>query len=279
MNIKLENGGVALAGVVTSIATAVAVVVFYNLTGFNVFGFSIWVVIPAGAVMCGFAAASGYFFAAKYLHLPPSRFLLLQMVVVTALTQISIYWLEYKTLTVNGMNVSHYVPFSEYLSITLTSAHLKIGRALQSDGGEVGSFGYWLAVIDFVGFLAGGVSVYFKLKGERTCGDCQKYLQTLTTKKDSFADPDAFAAYYDNEFTHPVHSQEFSQHVGTEHSAGKAQKGTVNMETRVLGCPSCGLQAVSEKIQIYNGRDWKDLNDLSRFVPMPRGVNVAAAYR
>lgn len=270
---------IALAGLVTSLATA-AIVTLVNLwTGHNLFTLSVLVFFPAGAAGCGFAAASGYYLAAKYLHQRPTKILLLQMVVIAALTQFLIYWAEFKTTVVDGTNVSDFIPFNQYLDITLTSAHMKMGRALSSDMGEVGSFGYWLAVFDFVGFLAGGVAVYFALKAMPTCEDCDKYLRQALKKQDSFADLDEFSPYYDNVYVHPVDSLDFAAHVRREFSAGKVQKGTINLTTLVYECPQCFGQSVMETVQVSNGRDWKDVDELKRFVAIPKGVDVRPSFR
>lgn len=269
---------IALAGLVTSLATVAIVTLVDMWTGHNIFTLSVLVVIPAGAVGCGFAAASGYFLTAKFLHQRPTKILLLQMIVIAALTQVLIYWAEYKTLVVDGTNVSDFIPFTQYLDITMTSAHMKMGRALTSDMGEVGSFGYWLAFFDFIGFLGGGVAVYLALKALPTCEACDKYLRQALTKKDSFADIDDFVPYYDNVYANPVDSPEFAAHVGREYSAGKAQKGTINLTTLVYECPQCFGQSVMETVQVSNGRDWKDVDTLKRFVTMPKGVDVRPSF-
>lgn len=274
-----EKSGVIATGIATSLVTAVIVTIIHNVTGFNVFGFTVWFILPIGAGLCGFAAASGYYLAAKYLHMQPSRLLLLQMVIVAAFTQMAIYWLEYKTLNIDGANVSHFMPFGEYLNLSMTTAHYKAGRAMQIDGGEVGSFGYWLAAIDFVGFVIGGAFVYLQLIGEPSCDLCKKYLQVLTKKTDIFDDGTSFSDYYDNEFIYPVESAEFANHVGRKKSAGATQKGTISIVTRVMGCPTCRNQMVSEKVTIYTGKDWQDLNKLTRLVPMPDGADVSGVYQ
>lgn len=274
----LSSGGVALAGLVTSILTAILVALFHAWTGFNFFTFSMWILIPVGAIGCGFVAASGYYLAAKFLHQRPTKALLVQLVAIAAFTQFLIYWLEYRTLVVEGVNVSDFVSFGRYLDISLTKTHMKLGRAAHIDTGEVGSFGYLLAIIDFIGFIVGGVVTYFVLESHPSCQPCGKYLKTLVKKEDSFRDTDSFVAYYDGEFAHPVDSSEFALHVGTEHSAGKAEAGTVNLETRVWGCPKCNSQAVGEKAQIFNGKEWKQLDDLNRFIWMPDGIDVRSAY-
>jgi hypothetical protein len=269
---------VLLAGVVTSIATAFAVTAIDMAIGFNAFTFSLWFIIPAGAGLCGFAAASGYYFAAKYLHVMPSKRLLLQMVVVAALTQLLIYWLEYKTAVVEGQNVSSFVPFTTYMDVILTKAHYHVGRAMQIDTGETGSFGYFLALLQFLGFMIGGAFVYLHLSNQPACKDCNRYLHAVAKKEDSFDDYDTFAAYYDGEFQHPVDTPEFAEHVGTDYTASGVHKGSVRLETRVMNCPQCNAQTVVERVRVNTGRDWKDINELTRRVSIPTGVDVAPCY-
>lgn len=72
MKAKLEGLGVALAGLATSVLTAVAVTLVNRLINLNFFTFAIWGNVPAGAALCGLAAASGYYVAAKYLHHRPN---------------------------------------------------------------------------------------------------------------------------------------------------------------------------------------------------------------
>lgn len=275
----IEKGGIALTGFATSLATACIVALFHMWTGFNLFSFSILVIVPAGAGACGFVAASGYYLAAKFLHQRPTKALLIQMVVIAAFTQALIYWLEYKTASVNGVSVADFISFSQYLDIMMTKIHMRVGRGAGIDTGEVGSFGYWLALFDFIGFLIGGGFVYFLLKSAPSCEGCGKYLRSALKKKDSFSDIEEFLPYYDNVYVHPVDSPEFIAHVGREFSAGKAQNGTINLTTTVFECPQCFTQSVKEDVQIFNGKEWKDINELKRFMEMPRGIDVRPAFR
>lgn len=200
------------------------------------------------------------------------------MIVIAAFTQLLSYWLEYRALVIKGVSVSSFISFGDYLRIYITSAHMKIGRAFQADTGEVGSFGYWLAVIDFIGFLLGGLIAYFHLREEQFCEPCGKYLKTITSKNDTFPDTASFGTYYDTEFNNPVDSPEFAAHVGAKYSTKKSEQGAVSLQARVLSCPQCGDQIVSEKVQIFNGKEWKDVTKLDRHVAMPTGCDVAPAY-
>jgi hypothetical protein len=278
MRAFIEKSGVALAGLITSICTAGIITAFDVWTGFNLFTISVLVFIPVGAGLCGFAAASGYYLASKFLHQRPTKLLLLQMVVIAAFTQLLIYWLEYETLALDGVRIADIVSFGSYLDASLTTAHMRVGRGTGVDTGEVGSFGYWLAAIDFIGFLLGGASVYITLKMQPACDECGKYLRQAVKKADSFDTIDEFADYYDNVYSHPVDSEAFANHVGRDYSAGPAEKGTVNLTTMVFECPSCFGQSVRETVQVFNGRQWNDANELTRFVAMPKGVDVRPAF-
>jgi len=57
----VSGSAVALAGLATSLLTAIGVTVIDHFIGLNLFTFSVFVVLPAGAGLCGFAAASGYY--------------------------------------------------------------------------------------------------------------------------------------------------------------------------------------------------------------------------
>lgn len=270
---------IAAAGLATSIATAFGITLINTWTGFNLFTISFFVILPLGAILCGFAASSGYYFAAKHFHNKPSKILLAQMALVAAMTQILIYWLEYQSLVIDGIKAASFVSFSEYLDVMLTSTHLRMGRGAHIDTGEVGTFGYWLAFFQFLGFLIGGITVYIKLASDPTCSACDQYLRQTLSKTDTFEGPDQFSAYYDGVYAHPVDSHEFSNHVGQKHKAEGIERGALKVATTVFECPSCFGQSVKEEVQVFNGQDWKDVTDLNRFLAMPAGIDVRPSFR
>ena len=273
------NFGVAICGLVTSILVAIANVVIANMTGINVFTFNIWVLVPAGAALIGAAAASGYYFGSLYFHKKPTWALAVQMVVIAGFAQFLIYYLEYTTLVLDdGTKASDLVNFSTYLDVSLTKAHYRMGRGAHIDTGEVGSFGYTIAVVQFIGFLIGGVFVSFSLWAKDTCQKCEMYLRPLAKKKKTFSDGESCSEYYDNLFHHPVDTPEFASLIQMEAKA-PTERGTISVDTTLLGCPSCKEQMIYEKVQVYNGRDWKDINDLERKVPIPEGIDLTPAFR
>jgi hypothetical protein len=271
--------GIAICGLVASILVVIANVAISNITGFNLFTFNIWFIIPAGAIAVGAAAASGYYFGALFFHKRPSAVLLLQMVAIAAIAQFSIYYLEYATMVVDGEKISDYVPFEQYLDIVLTKSHYRMGRAGTVDTGEIGSAGYWIAAIQFLGFLLGGISIYFILLTKPVCDKCKAYFRPLAKKIKTFEDADSCSAYYDVLFTHPVDSDEFADLIMQDQKVEKIERGAITVQTALNGCPSCKTQLIIDNVSIYNGNDWKDISDLDRRVLIPEGINLKPIFR
>ena len=166
----------------TCVLAAVCNIVIQRLTGINVFSFSLWFVIPAGAIFVGMFAASGGFLAGRYLNIVPNYADAALMIITAAFTMWLIYYLDYLTFVLpNGSKASDIVSFGKFLEILLTTTELRVGRAA-SKTGPVGDLGYWLALIQFVGFLVGGFSIFVFLKDALRCGTCNAYLRKLKTK-------------------------------------------------------------------------------------------------
>ncbi|MEO1168313.1 MAG: hypothetical protein AAFW97_06350 [Pseudomonadota bacterium] len=273
-----KQGLVALYGALTSIVTAILVVILNQWTSTNLISFSILFIIPAGALFFGAAAASGYYFGSKRLHVMPSRPLYWQATLMAAISLFLIHFLTYHTMTIEGQPLRNFVTFGEFYRLSFSESTMAVGNS-QTDVGRVGEFWPVLAVLEFIGFLLGGVWVVLSLSGENVCTECNRYLQTIFKKQDQFDDPEKFVAYYDFEFAHPVDSEEFAAHVGREFSDSNVTKGSVRLETKLLGCPKCQNQWVSETVKVFGDQAWNDAPDMERLVPMPEGLNVTRAYR
>ena len=98
MKSLLESFGIALCGLTTTILVALADVAIARMTGIDIYTFSIWVVVPAGAAFTGAAAACGYYFGSLYFHKRAAAPLLVQMVVIAGAAQLLIYWMGYTTM-------------------------------------------------------------------------------------------------------------------------------------------------------------------------------------
>lgn len=274
----VQSGAVTLSGIASTLLTVIVIAAIHAGTGINLFAFSLWVFVPVGAVLAGGFAAFGYYLAASRFNQPPSRALLVQMVVIAAIAQVLIYATEYWLATRPGGPLRlEQISFWDYLNQTLTTSRIVMRNGVVVSP-EVGGFGYVLALIQFAGFLCGGLFVFMQLEEQPACGDCGKYLRTVATKRDRFADDDAFGAYYDHEFDHPVDSPEFASHVGKQHEA-RNRPGMFRLKTTVLGCPSCGSQTVLQVVDYWGARGIQPEDGLTRAITIPRGVDVASAYR
>ncbi|SRR6266567_3426308 len=271
--------GVSIFGILSFALTVIAVVVIERLTGFNLFTFSVWVVVPAGALITGAAAASGYYFGSLFFHTKPVWFVLVEMVIVAAVAQIAIYYAEYATMVLDdGRTASSLISFPDYLDLYLTKMHMRVGRGAH-DTGEVGSFGYWLAAIQFVGFLAGGVAVFIFLKTYPTCQACGRYLRTLLKHKQNFNNQEEFGQYYDTVFQHPVDTDGFAEWMQWQPHEGKTKPGSILAVTTLRGCPHCKTQMISQEVKVLTAREWKDVPQLTRHIRIPDGIDLRPVFK
>jgi len=263
---------VALAGLGTSFGTALVVAVVGSLTTFNVFTFSLWLVLPVGAIACGFAAASGYYFTSKYLHYRPGLIILALMVAGAAAAQLLIYWLEYRFMQVGTAYVSDTMSFYDYLDRSLTTSHIRAGRTA-ADSGPIGSFGYWLAAIQFLGFLIGSILSFLMLRTHPSCSACSKYRQLLLEKSDEFSSRDHFLDHYHDLHAHQIGSREFYDRFWGGNSV-HIETGTIRLRHTIYECPDCYGQTLQEVGEVFNGQDWKSVRGLSRSVAVPPGIDL-----
>lgn len=265
-------------GMATALATAVLVAAVYEWTGFNLFTFNLWLIVPAGAMCVGMAAASGYGLASWLLHVRPRWFWAVQMVAIAGAAQALIYYLEYRHMVLgDGRSVASLVAFSDYLDLRLMHAIYGIGR-VQAKTPELGSFGYVVAGVQFLGALLGGLAVHGFLWSHEVCGGCASYLRPLTTQRKVFADQERFGRYYDGLFRLPVDGADFAEIVRTHPTSGKAAQGAVQLVSKLRRCPSCGAQSVHEEVQVMGPKEWRDVPGLKRRTNIPPGIDVSGAY-
>lgn len=268
---------VAACGLSTSVITAFLIHLLYKLTGFNLFTFHLFVVVPVGALLVGFAAASGYYIGGIYFQKKASFFLFIQMVIIAGFTQYLIYYLKYHSATFEtGEHVSNYITLGQYLKITLASAHFRSLRSA-ADLGSVGSFGYWLAVFDFIGILIGSILVFIYLSSVPVCGTCDIYYKPLAKLTKTFDDAGLAMPYLQTLFTHPMNSPEFEQMIQSVEDGGN-HDGALMVKTILHGCPSCRAQMIEEKVYIRDGSYWKSIDKANRRVNVPKGLNLQRIF-
>ncbi|MES3023108.1 MAG: hypothetical protein V4857_16205 [Pseudomonadota bacterium] len=275
---NLLNGfAVAAFGLATSLLAALINVGIAYLFDFNLFTLSFWVIVPVGAIMLGLVAASGYHIGSVRFNRKPNKILLLQMLLIAGITMLLIYWIGYRMMRfADGGYVADNLPFGEFLQISLTKASYAVGRSAAQ---EAGSFGYFLAAIQFVGFLLGGLVVYMMLATKAMCASCELYLDKLASKRKEYADASAASEYFDTLFTLPADGPAFAGLIQAEANLQHAEHGALRIDTHLLACPKCQVQTIDETVQGHNGKSWKLVQELDRRLVLPKGLNLMFAFR
>ncbi|MBB6220250.1 hypothetical protein [Rhizobium leguminosarum] len=275
-----NNVGVSTIGIATFFLTVVVVVLIEHFTTFNIFTLSFFIVFPAGALICGAAAASGYYFGALWLHRRPTILIFVQILLVAAIAQFAIYYGEYRLLDLgDGRMASDVVSFKDYLDVYLSSTHLRVGRGAL-DTGAVGNFGRVLAFTQFLGFIVGGIFVFVMLRVYPVCEQCARYLRILAKKTQLFSKQEDFTRFYDTVFEVPVDGPDFVTLMKWQQEKDeKAVRGTIQSETTLRGCPHCKTQRISQEIKVWGEKEFRDVPQLTRHLRIPDGIDLTSAFK
>jgi hypothetical protein len=279
----VENlrGRVGVAGFgILSLVLAVALVTVVNrATGFNPFTLTVWSVIPAGAILTGAAATSGLPLGSQLFRTRPPQLKIVYVVTGAALAQAAVYYGEYASLVLeNGFRVAERIGFFNYLDIRLTTAHLRLGPS-QAGTGDVGIFGYWLALFQFAGFILGGLGTFILLKDRPACGSCSRHLRTLATGTQHFNDRDAFDTYYENVLSLPMEGPEFADWMTYDPDRKQVREGSILVTSTLRDCPCCHSQHLSQTIRIMGKKEWGSLSRLARDTAIPRDLDLTPVFR
>lgn len=153
-----------LAGFGTAFATAYVCALLSALIGFSPYDFSIMLFIPVGALICGYAAVSGFVVVARREgRQRPYPMLLIAMVFAACLSQFLIFWFDYHGGFLPGASLAPYFGFQDYLQLHFTQAQIVMrGRTFQNESGDLVSA---LAAVKVVGFLLSAFVTYKQLPG------------------------------------------------------------------------------------------------------------------
>jgi hypothetical protein len=184
------------------------------------------------------------------------------MIAVAAVTMWLIYYLNYATFVLDdGRKVSDLISFPDFVQLVVTKAHMRIGRGAH-DAGEVGDMGYWLAVIEFLGFLAGGALTFTMILGFPVCSKCGTYLRKLKTKSTkplTLEETDKLLQHFGKGAIETV-QQVLAWQPGPRSLDAKAQKAMIRFDLH--GCPSCKAETITAVPSAYNGKEWKEVASL-----------------
>lgn len=156
-----------------SFTTMIALAAVYALarSGTNIMGWYANFILPAGAMLVGAVAASGYGVAAWGLGLKMSKKLIWSVVGQLALAYLIAQYEQFSRVVREGSGIGFFEWFD---AMTRSFAWDNHGHP----GEPFGIWGYAMRVLEVAGFVAGGALVPLVLKTKPYCDPCRSYLRT-----------------------------------------------------------------------------------------------------
>lgn len=258
---------IIIAGTLTSFATALVIAKLGDALGLYIYGFTLWVIVPVGAIGSGLLAASGYYIASRLLNARPTKLVLIGSLVVSLLTYGLIQWLEYTSLVVEGRQISNYVLFVDYWKIAVRSMEFKIGRGASSGvGATLGNFGYVVAILQIVGFGIGGLLCYGLLKSLKYCENCGRYFANKgSISRHTASDEDAKQMFETIQSHFDKKEIQFS--IDSLKQFGDNKKTFLNETDRAVSisavnCKGCNEHEATASVKAWNRKDYEQVKGL-----------------
>lgn len=267
-----DNGGVAqdllitCLGAATSFITAAILAGLDTLLGFSLYSYTFWFIIPVGALASGFAGASGYYYGARAINHRPTKVLLGSIVSVSIATFFLVHYLDYRFLTVDGKAARDFVSFAGFLSFVLSHQSVQFGVGSHGIGSAVqlGLWGYLYALLQVVGFAAGGFVIYLYLEALPYCRRCAKYLAAkekqarFTTDRKKI---DECAA----QMKQQVNAGRIQEAIAMHAVFGDAKPVNVRTSLRSLveikRCKDCNQHWMRFSISRHGQGDWQEISN------------------
>lgn len=266
---------VAGCGLATTVATALAVVILENESGIQLFSYGAYGgLLPIGALACGAAAASGYYGGSVIFHQRPTWLLLLQMVLIGALAQFLMYYLEY-FITMKGA-VGNWNAFVAWLDHDITSASYQINNRHGRDTitGPVGKMGYVISGIQFAGFMIGAGAIFFYLRSLPVCRDCEKYIKQIGQRDKLFESYTEAEAFCDETRIMPLDSAQYAERLAQANTTTGSRAGSYRIEIGLYECPGCQGKTIINQAYRNRNSEWRKVDDFGRMVSVPSGADL-----
>lgn len=262
----------------TCITVAVANVIIAKITGFNLYSFSIWFILPVGAALVGFGGTSGAVLAARYFNIKPKWIDFVPLVITAAATMWLIYYLDYATFVLNdGRKVSDILDFESYVDLVLTKSHMRFGRAAL-DTGELGEAGYYFAAVQFVGFLVGGVATFGFIKAMPECADCTSFIRKLKSQTSPDLNFDEASKILELFKTSDFENMQTLLAWRPEDRKFDKKDQRAQIIYTLHSCPKCKVEALIANVRTFNGTEWKEVSNLSARRNLSANISLRTSF-
>jgi len=166
-----------------SITTALALmgVWFAEQHGENIMGWYANYIIPAGALLVGLVASSGFGLSSWYTGTKITGARLLAVSALLVAGYFIAKFLEYRQLLPGGQLADGtHLGFWQYFDVTTRAFRWAAKYKSDSDGEPFGTLGYAMRALEIVGFAGGGLLAPLALRKKPYCDDCKRYMRTRT---------------------------------------------------------------------------------------------------
>jgi hypothetical protein len=259
---------VARGGLATSALTALILWWIEAKSGFALYTWMVWFVIPVGAILAGFAGASGYYAGSWWFGRRPTRLLLQNVVLASIATFLLINYFSYVTLQIDGKPASDYVSFWKYLDLAVRSTSMELryrGAVKLGSTGELGSFGYVIAFLQVIGFAIGGFAVYAVLASKPYCDKCSRYVSGKGQQIRYTQDGDGLQATRAR-VVESIQNRAVNSAIEIHRGFGNSEiqkDDHLRSTCEVRFCKKCNQHWVKFAVEKRTGNDWKELHDFT----------------
>jgi hypothetical protein len=173
---------VLMSGVFTSAITLAGVYwLGKNTDDFYIMGWYANYVIPAGAIIVGIAAASGYAVASWLTGTRISRGLLSAVLLLQTVAYVTAEYVEYRDvmdgLKQRGLMIGQEPSFPQYYDFKARSFAWKKEGGGNQPGQPLGGWGYVFVLLGAAGFILSGLIAPALLYAVPYCEPCQRYMK------------------------------------------------------------------------------------------------------
>lgn len=176
-NFQFSDVFVLAGGMVTTAATLGAVYwLAYAQDGFEIMGWYVLFIVPAGAIAAGAAAGSGYGLVSWLNGRKVGGSLLVALLLFQVAAYSAAQWIEFRSLHL-VYETGRPVSFVDYFDLTTRSMVFSL-RDARAATGQLGVFGYIFRFLELAGFALGGLAIPHLLRSKPYCEHCRRYMRT-----------------------------------------------------------------------------------------------------
>jgi hypothetical protein len=148
---------------------------------FYIFGLLAWGIVPIGALMVGFAAASGYVLGAWFSGCRIRRSLMGVILAITLLAYVAMHYVEYRLRAPAMGFAGYYDAMTRSMRFESTmnprKPRMPFGPQEEEDD-SLGYLGYGVRLLEIAAFSTGALCAPLFLRKKRYCDLCQRYYKT-----------------------------------------------------------------------------------------------------